>query len=405
MTKFEVVRLGHKGDGITGDGVFVPNALPGEIVEGDAENDRVIHGRIITSSPARVTPACRHYKACGGCALQHASDEFVADWKREIVATALKNHGILAGLETIHTSPSRSRRRAVFHGRRTKKSVMVGLYGRASDSLVPVPDCILMTPEIMSAYGALEQLVHLGASRRGEMNLTVIATETGLDVSVENGKPLDMDLRIDLGQIVRDQRFSRLSWNGEDVAGEAPAYLRFGKARVVPPAGAFLQATAAGEATLVQAMRRAVGDARRVIDLFAGCGTFSLPCAETAEVHAVEGVSEMLDALSKGWRQAEGLKRVTVETRDLFRQPIRADELNRFDAAIIDPPRPGAAAQCDEIAKSTLKTVGFVSCNPITFARDAKTLTEAGFVLDWIEVIDQFRWSTHVEIAARFLRV
>ena len=184
----------------------------------------------------------------------------------------------------------------------------------------------------MSAYGALERLVQLGASRRGEMNLAVIATETGLDVSVENGKPLDMDLRIDLGQVVREQRFSRLSWNGEDVAGEAPAYLRFGKARVVPPAGAFLQATAAGEAALVRAMRRAVGDARRVIDLFAGCGTFSLPCAETAEVHAVEGVSEMLDALSKGWRQAEGLKRVTVETRDLFRQPIRADELNRFDA-------------------------------------------------------------------------
>nr|WP_321506670.1 class I SAM-dependent RNA methyltransferase [uncultured Celeribacter sp.] len=404
MALHEVVRLGHKGDGITREGVFVAHALPGEVVDGDAENGRVADGRIVTPSVDRVKPPCRHAKACGGCALQFASDDFVARWKRDVVQTALENQGVSAGLEAIHTSPTQSRRRAVFHGRRTKKSVMVGLHARASDSLVPVPDCILMTPNIMAGYAAYERLVELGASRRGEMDIAVIDAESGLDVSVANGKPLDMPLRVALGEVVRAHDLARLSWNGEDVAGEAPAFLQFGKARVVPPAGAFLQATAAGEASLVTAMKRAVSGADRVIDLFAGCGTFSLPMADTAEVHAVEGVADMLAALEKGWRQAEGLKPVTVETRDLFRQPMRADELNRFDAAIIDPPRAGAAAQCDEIVKSDLKTVGFVSCNPITFSRDAKALCAGGFTLDWIEVVDQFRWSTHVEIAARFSR-
>jgi 23S rRNA (uracil1939-C5)-methyltransferase len=402
--EYEIQRLGHKGDGITADGIFVPNALPGEVVEGEPVDGRIAAARMVTPSPDRVKPACRHAKACGGCALQHASDDFVAQWKSDFVASALRHQGISAGLEPILTSPPQSRRRAVFHGRRAKKGVMLGLHARASDSLVSVPDCILMVPEIMAHYSDLERLVELGASRRAEMDITVIASESGLDVSVQNGKPLDLDMRVELGQFVRDVSLSRLSWNGEDLAGEALPLLSFGKAYVVPPPGAFLQATAEGQAALVALMRRAVGDAERVIDLFAGCGTFSLPLAELAEVHAVEGVSDMLEALMKGWRQAQGLKRVSAETRDLFRQPVRSDELNRFDAAVIDPPRAGAQAQCAEIAKSNLTRVGFVSCNAITFARDAKHLIEAGFELEWIVPVDQFRWSTHVEIAASFRR-
>jgi len=404
MDQFEIVRLGHKGDGITAQGLFVPNTLPGEIVEGTEENGRVQGARIVTPSADRVRPACRHAKSCGGCAMQHASDDFVARWKVGFVEAALKNQGIAVDLGPIATSPERSRRRAVFHGRRTKKGTMVGLHARASDSLVEVPDCILMVPEIMEAYAALSRLVEIGGSRRGEMDITVISTDTGLDISVTNGKPLDLDMQVELGRFVRDLSLSRLSWNGEALAGEAQPYLTFGKARVVPAPGAFLQATAEGQAVLIALMRKAVAGADRVIDLFSGSGTFSLPISEHAEVHAVEGVSDMLEALMKGWRQAPGLKAVTVETRDLYRQPVREDELNAFDAAIIDPPRPGALAQCGEIAKSHLKTVGFVSCNPITFARDAKLLIEAGFEIDWIVPVDQFRWSPHVEIAACFKR-
>jgi 23S rRNA (uracil1939-C5)-methyltransferase len=177
-----------------------------------------------------------------------------------------------------------------------------------------------------------------------------------------------------------------------------------GKASVLPPSGAFLQATEAGEAALVAAMQEAVAGAKRVADLFAGCGTFALPLAAQAEVHAVEGEAEMLKALDAGWRFATGLKTVSTEARDLFRRPLVPLELKQYDAVVIDPPRAGAAAQMSEIAASNIRLVGAVSCNPISFARDAKTLIDAGFTLDWVQPVDQFRWSGHVELAAKFSR-
>ena len=183
-----------------------------------------------------------------------------------------------------------------------------------------------------------------------------------------------------------------------------PPYQRFGKAQVVPPAGAFLQATAEGEAALLRAVKRAIGGASKVADLFSGCGTFALPLAETAEVHAVEGEKAMVAALDRGWRETQGLKRVTSEARDLLRRPLLRDELAKFDAIVIDPPRAGAEAQIAEIAASTVPLVAMVSCNPITFARDAKALIAAGFRIESLVVVDQFRWSNHIEVAARLVR-
>ena len=179
---------------------------------------------------------------------------------------------------------------------------------------------------------------------------------------------------------------------------------RFGKALVAPPPGAFLQATAEGEAALLAAVREAVGPAKRIADLFAGCGTFALPLAEQAEVLAVEGEAAMVAAMDRGWREAQGLHKVVSLTRDLFRRPLLPDELKLFDAVVIDPPRAGAAAQIAELAQSTVKVVAAVSCNPVTFARDARVLVDAGFNLDWVQVVDQFRWSGHVELAAKFSR-
>jgi 23S rRNA (uracil1939-C5)-methyltransferase len=178
---------------------------------------------------------------------------------------------------------------------------------------------------------------------------------------------------------------------------------RFGRALVTPPPGAFLQATEHGEAALLAAVTEAVGPARRIADLFAGIGTFALPLAERAEVHAVEGDPAMTAALEKGWRQAQGLKRLTVEARDLYRRPLDADELKGFDAVVIDPPRAGAEAQTVALAGSGVPVIAAVSCNPVTFARDARVLIAAGYVLDWVQVVDQFRWSAHVELAARFV--
>ncbi|MCE6952257.1 class I SAM-dependent RNA methyltransferase [Cereibacter sphaeroides] len=395
-----IERLGHLGDAL-GGGIFVSGALPGEVVEGEVAGGRMVAPKILTPSPDRVRPPCPHARTCGGCLLQHASDSFVADWKQEVVRSALAGQGLEAPFRSIAVSPPASRRRATLSGRRTKGGALVGFHARHSDLIVGVPDCRLLHPDLMAAIPALEALVVTGGSRSAELALTVTRSLGGPDVSVSGGKPLDAALRGALAQVAERHGLSRLTWQGETVALRVPPAQAFGPARVVPPPGAFLQATAEGEAALLAAVVDAIGEARMVTDLFAGVGTFALPLAQRAEVHAVEGDAAMTAALDRGWRQAAGLKRVTVETRDLFRRPLEPDELRKCDAVVIDPPRAGAEAQTAALARARVPVIAFVSCNPVTFARDSAMLVRAGYRLDWVQVVDQFRWSAHVELAAR----
>ena len=395
-----VEHLTHKGMGRTTEGNFVPRVLPGEEIELLDDGS----ARILTPSADRVAPPCRHYKSCGGCAMQHASDVFVAKWKVETVARALAAQGIEAEISGIDTSPASSRRRAKLSGRRTKKGTLVGFHGRASDVVVEVPDCRLLSPPLLATLPALHDLTALAASRKGEVGLTVTESLAGPDIQIETDKELTGELRIELAGLAQKHRIARLVWQDEQVVMIEPPQQRFGKAQVVPPAGAFLQATAEGEAALLRAVKQAVGGASKVADLFSGCGTFALPLAETAEIHAVEGEKAMVAALDRGWRETQGLKRVTSEARDLFRRPLLRDELARFDAIVIDPPRAGAEAQIAEIAASTVPLVAMVSCNPITFARDVKALIAAGFRIESLVVVDQFRWSSHIEVAAKLVR-
>jgi 23S rRNA (uracil1939-C5)-methyltransferase len=317
------------------------------------------------------------------------------------VQGALAGQGLTAPFRPIITSPPRSRRRATFAGRRTKGGALIGFHARASDVLVAVPNCLLIHPDLAASLPALEALVIAGGSRSSELALTVTASLGGTDVTVTGGKPLDAQLRMTLARIAEAHGLARVTWDGETIALRTAPMQRFGAALVSPPPGAFLQATRDGEQALLSAVRDAVGSARRIVDLFSGSGTFALPLAETAEVHAVEGDGAMLAALDKGWRQASGLHRVTTETRDLFRRPLESDELKGFDAVVIDPPRAGAESQAKTLASARVPVIAAVSCNPVTFARDARILTGAGYGIDWIQVIDQFRWSSHVELVAR----
>ena len=400
-----IERLGHRGDGIAqgpGGPVFVPQTLPGEVVEGDIAGDQLLNTRILTPSANRIRPPCSHARTCGGCLMQHAADPFVADWKLGIVKGALAGQGLDAPLRPIETSPPRSRRRATLAARRTKGGALIGFHARASETLVAIPNCQLLHPAVLATFPALEALVVTGGSRSAELSLTVTHSLGGPDVAVTGGKPLDSELRMTLARVAETFNIARLTWDGEVIALRTLPVQRFGKALVAPPHGAFLQATAEGEAALLSAIRGAIGPARRVMDLFAGSGTFSLPLADSAEVHAVESDAAMLAALDRGWRQAQGLHRVTTETRDLFRRPLEPDEFKGFDAVVIDPPRAGAEAQTATLARSRVPVIAFVSCNPVTFARDARSLTEAGYVMDWLQVVDQFRWAAHVELVARF---
>lgn len=405
--KVIIERLGHLGDGIAQGpegAIYVPGMLPGEEVEGDLQGDQLTDFRIVTPSVNRVKPPCAHAKTCGGCMMQHASDAFVAEWKLGIVKGALAGQGLEAPFRPIITSPPKSRRRATIAARRTKSGALMGFHARASDMVVDVPHCQLLHPDLIATFPGLEALVKLGGSRTAEVSLTVTRSLSGADVMVVGGKTLDSALQLELARVTETYGFARLTWNGETVALRTAPMQRFGKALVSPPPGAFLQATLEGERALLQAVALAIGPARKIIDLFAGVGTFALPLAERAEVHAVEGDGAMMAALEKGARNAEGLKRVTVETRDLFRRPLEDDEFKGVEAVVIDPPRAGAEAQMAVLAKSKVPVIASVSCNPISFARDAKMLIAGGYHLDWVQVVDQFRWSAHVELVARFSR-
>ncbi len=403
MSQITIQRLGLHGDGIAEGPIFAPLTLPGEEVSGETEGDRLRDMRIVTPSENRVKPPCRHFKACGGCQLQHAADAFVADWKVEVVKTALTAQGLQAAMKPILTSPAATRRRAVFSARRTKKGATVGFHARASDVITEIPDCQLLDPTLLPAMEIVGELARIGGSRKGEISATVTLSSGGLDVAVRGGKPLDGPFLSQLAQETERHKLARLTWEGEVVATRVPPYQQFGKAKVVPPAGAFLQATPQGESDLLATVQAAITQGDKGIDLFAGCGTFTLPMAERAQMHGVEGDRAMVKALDAGWRTAEGLKHVRTEARDLFRNPIIAEDL-RYDFAVIDPPRAGAEAQVAELAKSNVAEIALVSCNPVTFARDAATLVKGGYTLDWVQVVDQFRWSSHIEVAARFLR-
>lgn len=401
--RLTVERLGHLGDGIAG-GVFIPRSLPGEEVEGDLAGDRLENVRIVTPVADRVRPPCPHARTCGGCTMQHASDPLVARWKEGTVAGALAAQGLSAPIRPILTSPPRSRRRATLSARRTKGGALLGFHARASDTLIPIPQCQLLHQDVMATFPGLEALTQIGGSRTAALSLTVTCSLGGPDVVVSGGKPLDGTLRLDLARLAEAHGIARLTWEGETVALRSHPVQAMGPARVTPPPGAFLQATAHGEAALLAGVTEAVGEARRIADLFAGCGTFTLPLSQQAGVHAVEGEAPMLAALDRAWRATPGLHRVTTEPRDLFRRPLEPDELRPFDAVVIDPPRAGAEAQAATLAASRVAVIAMVSCNPATFARDARILTQGGYRLDWVQPVDQFRWSPHVELVSRFAR-
>jgi 23S rRNA (uracil1939-C5)-methyltransferase len=406
---YTIERLGHLGHGIAAGPqgpVFVPGVLPGEVVEGDLAGDRLENVRIVTPSTERIKAPCAHAKACGGCQLQHASDAFVAGWKREIVVKALAAQGIGADvvLEGVIISPPRSRRRATLAARKTKGGALVGFHARGSDVIIPVPGCILLEPELVALVPAVEALAVAGGSRTQSLAVTVTKSLSGPDVRVEGGKPLDGELRMELARLAERFALARLTWGDETVALRAMPEQALGTGRVQMPPAAFLQATEAGETALVAAVKQALLPQKKVADIFAGLGTFALPLAETAEVLAYEGEAAMVVALEKAVNRTQGLKRITAEKRDLFRRPLEADELRGLTGVVIDPPRAGAEAQVQRLAASTVPVIAMVSCNPATFARDARLLLEGGYSLDWVQVVDQFRWSHHVELAARFSR-
>lgn len=381
-----IVRLAARGDGVTADGRHVPMTAPGDHVAPDGA---------VAPGPHHAAPPCRHFPDCGGCQLQHVDDAAYRDYLKDRVASALAAQGIAApDIRDPHLSPPLSRRRASLKA----AGGIIGFNAEKSHRIVDMRECHILRPELFALVAPLRRLLN------GRAGVTLACADQGVDVLIEGIVVEGLAATEAMGAFAAAHGLARLAiddgYGAQTLWEPAPVTVTLGGVPVPLPHGAFLQATADGEAALVAAVREAVGEARIVADLFAGLGTFAL--ALEGRVYAAEGARDAALAL-KSAANAAG-RAVFVDHRDLFRRPLDVAELNRFEAVVLDPPRAGAREQVAALSESQVPVAAMVSCNPATFARDAKALVDGGWRLDWVRPVGQFRWSTHVELAARFSR-
>jgi 23S rRNA (uracil1939-C5)-methyltransferase len=406
-----ITRLGHRGDGVadTPEGpAYVPYALPGEIVTvepvaGHPDRRHLIH--VDKPSHERAVPICKHFGACGGCALQHWSLAEYHLWKRSLVVEALAQANLMAPVADLIDAHGAGRRRAVLHARRgTHDLLEVGFTAPRAHHIVAIDECPILAPGLAGALRAAWAIAETLKPTGKPLDIQTTATDSGLDVDVRGSGALNADRLAELARVAETHKLARLTRHGELVAQRAPPLLQIGRAQVPLPPGAFLQATAEGEATLARLVMDHIGKAKRVADMFAGIGTFALRLAERARVSAADSDADAIKALERGAATTSGLKPVDALQRDLFRRPFVASELKAFDGIIFDPPRQGAETQVRELAKSAVPLVVAVSCDANTFARDAKILVSGGYQIVAVTPVDQFRYSYHVEIVAKFQR-
>ncbi|RUU31239.1 class I SAM-dependent RNA methyltransferase [Mesorhizobium sp. M6A.T.Ce.TU.016.01.1.1] len=400
---FTITRLGSQGDGIaeteTGE-LFIPFTLPGEAVTAAREKDRATLMAVLEASPLRIDPACRHFTECGGCAIQHLEAEAYHRWKHDKVAHALNSKGIVCDVDALLPCAPQTRRRVVFTARRSEAGMQLGFVRALSSEIISIEECPISLPEIVAKLDRLKALAELICATTKSFRMTVTVTGSGLDVAVHESGKLGENQRRVASNFVITQGLARLSIDGEIIIEPKKPVVTFGSIAVAVPPGAFLQATEAAEQAMADIVGRHLARAKKVADLFAGCGSFALRLAAKSEVHAVEGDAAALSALDRAFRFASGLKRVTSERRDLFRRPLTFKELNAFDGLVFDPPRAGAEDQSKQIARSDVPLVAAVSCNPVTLARDLRILIDGGYALKSVTPIDQFLWSPHVEAVA-----
>lgn len=393
-----IERIAARGDGVTADGRHVAGGVPG---------DRVRDDGIIIPGPNRAQPPCRHFGKCGGCQLQHVAEPALADFVRDRVVGGLQGQEVAFGdvLPAV-LSPAESRRRAVLTALRTGKQVAIGFNAAQSNQIVDMRMCPLLMPELFALVAPVRELLTMIAQQRRPVKIKMQRLDQGVELILEGVKAEGLDAAMALQDFAGAHKLARFAidqGDGLEILWQPePPTMRFGDITVEVPPFAFLQPTTTGQAALVDAVRQAIGDAPAVADLFAGVGTFALSVQAGRKVYAAEGARDAIAALMAAANRARAL--VATEHRDLFRRPLVPAELGRFGAVIIDPPRAGAEEQVKELAASTTPVIAYVSCNPASFARDAKMLVEGGYTLDWVQPVGQFRWSTHVELAARFSR-
>ncbi|WP_420897415.1 class I SAM-dependent RNA methyltransferase [Altericroceibacterium xinjiangense] len=392
-----IIRVAAKGDGITASGRHVPRSAPGDTLLADGT---------LVPGPNRAEPACGHFGRCGGCELQHISDDALATFVRERVAHAAEGQGLQPGrIAPPHLSPPASRRRANLRAINGGGRPLIGFREAGSHKLVDVRECAILVPELMAVIEPLRKLF-TGRNGRWSVEVELALTDQGADANLK-GLTLDGLAETEaMLNFAREHGLARLTldqgYGPETLWEPEPVTVTLSGAPVPFPSGSFLQATKDGEQALVDAAREWIGDAATIADLFSGLGTFAFALAGPAKVLAAEAAQDAYLACKAA--AARTGKPVHSLHRDLFRNPLRADELSRFEAVLLDPPRAGARDQVAQLAASTVRRIVYISCNPSSWARDARQLADAGYRLMELRPVGQFRWSTHVELASLFVR-
>ncbi len=399
-----IVSLNGRGEGVATDATVAPLALPGEtaLVEADGQRARVVE--LTTASPQRAEPICPYFGRCGGCAAQHMSARLYASWKRDSVVRALQRAGVAAEVGPLVDAHGEGRRRATFHARFVDGHEQVGFMRARAHDIVAVDACPLFAPGLAGAITAANALAAAVRGISKPLDIQATATLGGLDFDLRgSGAPDDLTRR-KLAAAAEKLDLARLSVHGETIVERRPPEILFGDVLATPPAGGFLQATAAGEQALAGGAAAALRGAKKIADLFCGAGAFALRLAREHEVFAVDSDAAAVAALTRAAGAASGLRAVHAESRDLFRRPLVGAELARFDAGLFDPPRAGAEAQARALAAAGPPLVVAISCNVDSFARDARLLIGGGYEIGPVAALDHFRFSAHVEHLAAFRR-
>ena len=387
----EIVRIAARGDGVTVSGRHVAFGVPGDALLVDGQ---------LRPGPHHQEPPCRHFPECGGCQLQHVDDDAYRDYLVSRVETALAQHNLVTDVREPHLSPPRSRRRASLRALKVGSAAVLGFNAAKSNRIVDMRECHILRPELFELVAPLRRLLGglLPPRKTGEIQLTLL--DQGVDVLLKGPEPQGYEAMEALTRFCEEHRLARLSIDQglgpETLYEPLPATVSLSGHPVAFPVGAFLQATEDGEAVSVDCVREAIAGSERTADLFAGLGTFAL--SMRGKVYAAEASRDAVLGLKRA------APNVAVEHRDLYRRPLDGKELNAFQAVVLDPPRAGAEEQVKALASSDVARIAYVSCNPATFARDAKLLAGGGYKLEWVKPVGQFRWSTHVELAAAFSR-
>ena len=396
--------LGGQGDGIAtapGGNFFVPFTLSGETVLVSGSGQKRKLAEIIKPSPQRIAPVCRHFGICGGCQLQHFETAHYLEWKCGLVAEALAREGVTAQIEPVIGFGAHNRRRVVFTAMRAENRILLGFSQKQTNKIADISQCPVLLPEIEARLADFRVMCMLLAPKKGAMKLTVLACDNGLDVACDNGGFSPAKAQQEAIAQAGRTGFARLSLNGEALVTFKQPMLRIGKANVMPPPEAFVQAVAGAEQAMAMLVVAHLKDARHTADLFSGFGAFALRMAENSSVYAADSSGAAIAALDRAWRETGGgLKTITADRRDLSRRPLMADELKKMQGVVFDPPRAGAEEQARELAKSKVARIAAVSCNPASLARDLRLLLDGGYKLLSATPIDQFVFTPHVECVA-----